>query len=585
MSYSGGAMLKYMRRYGETRTFIVLCLLSVLIGAIPSLFIQLESIIIDTALHGVSSIADPLFLRPLGLYLALLLIVQLCAHVSSRMQQSRKARAGARFETDRMEKANRIVFSITEGGDFHRLLDESAQVTQIDGESWQAIQNALTGVSRVLCSFVVLWFMSPVSAVVILVMIAACTALNVYAARAAGDIWRQYISNMRYPNYLAQLLLGREYAAERKIFHYLPEISERYQKTYDDALDKNILLGKKRFRAELAVTLATAVYSVAVILLLAIPLTRGQTSLGVFAAAFTAAVSLRNTGGQVYDAMTQYAGNRVKYAGYQAFMALEETKKQEDVAISLPFSVAFDHVAFTYPGAKKPALRDVSFSIESGQHLALVGENGCGKSTLVKLLCGLYTPDSGRITINGIPVDGLSEECRQRLFAVMAQDFYHYPLTVRENIGLHSQARPKDEEIIPLLIRLGMKEEEIPGLLRGNLLKGQADSLDLSGGQWQKIVAAGMLLSSSPFVIMDEPNAAMDPQSEMDFFRLCRERLKDKTTLIISHRLGAVKDVENILVLKDGELVGLGSHSQLMETCDHYRALYETQRGLYEKAQ
>lgn len=317
---------------------------------------------------------------------------------------------------------------------------------------------------------------------------------------------------------------------------------------------------------------------------LAIPLTRGQMSLGVFAAAFAAAVSLRNTGSQVYDAMTQFSGNRVKYAGYEDFMALEETKKREDTVIFLPFSVTFDHVTFTYPGAKKPALRDVSFSIQSGQHLALVGENGCGKSTLVKLLCGLYTPDSGHITVNGTPVDELSETCRQRLFAVMVQDFYHYPLTVRENIGLHSQTQPKDEEIIPLLIQLGMKEEEIPDLLRGNLLKGQANSLDLSGGQWQKIVATSILLSPAPFVIMDEPNAAMDPQSEMDFFRLFRNKMVGKTTLIISHRLGAVKDVETILVLKDGELVGLGSHGQLMETCDHYRILYETQRGLYEKA-
>ena len=187
------------------------------------------------------------------------------------------------------------------------------------------------------------------------------------------------------------------------------------------------------------------------------------------------------------------------------------------------------------------------------------------------------------IRVGGKDIKEMSNKEKRCLFSVMFQDFYRYPLSVRENISLGTEEIPQDEQIRSVLNTLGFKVPSVcanDGLDK-TLMHLKSGGIDLSGGEWQKIVAARCFMSSSPIAILDEPNAALDPISEGVFYEVCREMLKKKITLFISHRLGTVKQSDEILVLRDGHVIEMGSHEILMDRCNYYAKLFETQRGLY----
>ena len=226
----------------------------------------------------------------------------------------------------------------------------------------------------------------------------------------------------------------------------------------------------------------------------------------------------------------------------------------------------------------------MSFRLAAGRHYALVGENGCGKTTLVKLLLGLYRPQIGEVTVGGVPVEQLSPVGRRRLFSVVFQDFYRYPLTLRENASLSSGHPLSDEEMQAAFARLDLSPAAAEGALGYDvpLLPFKREGAGLSGGEWQKLAVVRSILSTAPVAVLDEPNASLDPLVERAVNGALRDLLKGRTALFISHRLGTVHTADEILVLRQGKLIGMAPHEALMDSCGYYAELYRIQRGLYE---
>ena len=212
-----------------------------------------------------------------------------------------------------------------------------------------------------------------------------------------------------------------------------------------------------------------------------------------------------------------------------------------------------------------------------------MGENGSGKSTLVKLLIGLYQPDSGEVLVNGRPTHLLSPEARRHLYAVVFQDFYRFPLTIRENVSLGLDTPAKDAALQNLFARMDFHPKTLdrPTGLDSDLMPLYETGAGLSGGEWQKLAVARCVLSQAPIAVLDEPNAALDPVAEATVYAAYRELLRERTTLFISHRLGSVRLSDEILVLQNGSLIAMAPHERLLQECPHYAALYETQKGLY----
>ena len=248
-------------------------------------------------------------------------------------------------------------------------------------------------------------------------------------------------------------------------------------------------------------------------------------------------------------------------------------------------TLEFRHVGFRYPGREEWALKDISFQTDANESLALVGENGSGKSTVIKLICGLYQPQEGEILINGKPTGQLSPEGRRRLVSAVFQDFERYSLTAGENVGLGNIAQiDNDGKIMEALRRAGAEAviEGLPGGLRTNLDHLEGDGVSLSGGQWQRLAIARAYMAESIFFLLDEPTASMDPIAESRMYQGFMDILKGKGIVMVSHRLASAMLADRILVLDKGRLVQSGTHRELMGEEGAYRRMFEQQSQWYK---
>ena len=244
-----------------------------------------------------------------------------------------------------------------------------------------------------------------------------------------------------------------------------------------------------------------------------------------------------------------------------------------------------EHVSFTYPGAAEPALIDINLQLRPGSSLALVGENGSGKTTLIKLLTRLYSPDSGRILVDGLPLPQWSEEALRARIGVIFQDFTRYQMLVGENVGAGDERYFEDEDRWHEAAQKGRADEfieHLPGRYQTQLGKWFHNGQELSGGQWQKIaLARAFMRTDADILVLDEPTAAMDARAEAEVFEHFRTLARDRITILISHRFSTVRMADQIAVLDRGRIIEKGSHEQLMADAGHYAQLFALQARGY----
>lgn len=245
-------------------------------------------------------------------------------------------------------------------------------------------------------------------------------------------------------------------------------------------------------------------------------------------------------------------------------------------------TICFQEVSFTYPGMKTKALDRVSVEIPLKSSISIVGRNGFGKSTLIKLLLRLYQPDEGRIFLDGVDIWTIPlEKYRQQVSAVF-QDYYIFVLDIRENITVAGQ---NDEKVWEALRKAGVENtvQKLPKRLDTPLFRYyHADGVDLSGGEKQKLAIARMLHRDTKVMVLDEPTAALDPRSELEIYEQIHRNHKEKTILYISHRMSSCHFSDRILVMEDGRIAEQGTHARLMENRQLYYQMYQAQAEMYK---
>ncbi|NLC18886.1 MAG: ABC transporter ATP-binding protein [Clostridiales bacterium] len=251
---------------------------------------------------------------------------------------------------------------------------------------------------------------------------------------------------------------------------------------------------------------------------------------------------------------------------------------------ALDGNIEFENVSFTYPNTDSPALKDINVTIRKGEKIAVVGENGSGKSTFINLLCGMYDPTEGSIRLGGKDVKSNLSAVRNAI-SVVFQDFARYEASIRDNITVSdTERKASDDEIMELLRKIKVDDivnEQKNGLdeLVGSFSE---KANNLSGGQWQKIsIARAAYRSKARIMILDEPTAALDPMAEAQLYRNFASLTEGKTTILISHRLGIASIVDRILVFADGRIVEDGSHKELMRKNGYYARMYNAQAQWY----
>lgn len=241
----------------------------------------------------------------------------------------------------------------------------------------------------------------------------------------------------------------------------------------------------------------------------------------------------------------------------------------------------FENVSFHYPGSRQNVLEDIHLTIRQGERIAIVGQNGAGKTTIVKLLCQFYQPTSGKILLNGRDIRTYQKEEYRKLFSAVFQDFRLFSFSLGENVA--GQEQIEEEKVWQVLEQAGMKEmvEGLPEKLNTQLYQQNGEGVEISGGQAQKIAIARALYQQRPVVILDEPASALDPYSEAEIYEKFHQVVNQKTAIYISHRMSSCKFCERILVLDKGHIVQQGSHETLLKEDGLYRKLYQTQAHYY----
>ncbi len=272
---------------------------------------------------------------------------------------------------------------------------------------------------------------------------------------------------------------------------------------------------------------------------------------------------------------------------FAEFIEIPESdiKSSEGYAIDEIHSVEFRNVTFQYPASDKTILKNISFTINKGERISIVGLNNAGKSTIVKLLCRLFEPTGGEILINGIPIGQLRHKDYLGEVATVFQDFKLFPFTIEENINTkEAQTDPRRLEQILDDLDMTVRMERLPKGVKSLLDKSIYDeAVDMSGGEKQKIAIARALYKASSLIILDEPTAALDPLAEAEIYESFNELVKNQTAIYISHRMSSSIFCDKILLLQDGEVAAFNSHENLMNSNNLYSELFRTQAAHYQQ--
>lgn len=317
---------------------------------------------------------------------------------------------------------------------------------------------------------------------------------------------------------------------------------------------------------------------------------KGEITVDEFVLYFAAVASFAAWVGGVIECWNKIHENSLaicdfrEYADYPQQDGSGRAKSEEFISESP--EIVFDRVCFRYDGADEDTIHDLSFVMHGGEKLALVGANGAGKTTIVKLMCGLYMPSSGEIRINGVPLHDFLREDYYKLFAPVFQDIRTSIFSLAETVSGKSLAQTDLERAKDCMRKAGLGEklDALPQGIHTKLNKQvNKGGTELSGGEAQKLMLARALYKDAPVLILDEPTAALDPIAESRIYEEYDRMADKKTSLFISHRLASTSFCDRIILLKHGEICEEGSHEELLRRGGEYRKLFDMQRCWYQE--
>jgi ATP-binding cassette, subfamily B, bacterial len=518
-----------------------------------------------------------------------------CERVLGLVRQLVGLRLGIDLNVRILEKAEKLSLRHFEDAAFYDKLtrarrEASTRPLSLIQSNFQVIRQGLTlaGYVALLIGF---------SGWMALAVLAATVPAFIAEARFSGAAFR--LRNWRSPDsrrltYLEYVLGNDEHAKEVKLFGLAPLLLGRYTQLAEKFFADDRRLAVRRMAWGYALSLISTVVFYGCYALIVAATARGRLSLGemtLYLVAFRQGQQsfqsvLSALGGMYED--TLYMSNLFDYFA----IPTEDKKATGPVAVvRAEEGVRFEGVGFKYPGGAgaadgdRWALRDVDVFVPKGQSLALVGENGAGKTTFIKLLAGLYDPTEGRVLLDGRDVRAWDERELRARIGVIFQDFNEYQLALRENVAFGSVDHRDDELRVGRAVEQGGAKELVAALGAGldtQLGRWFAGGVELSGGQWQKVaLARAFMREEADILILDEPTAALDAEAEHAVFQRFRALAAGRTTILISHRFPTVRMADRILVLEAGRVIEDGSHAELLAAGRRYAHLFGLQAAGY----
>lgn len=432
----------------------------------------------------------------------------------------------------------------------------------------------------------ILWFSPPLLLILIVAVVPAFLGESHFAFEGYSLNISQ-TPTRRQLDYLRTLGASKESAKELKLFGLSGFLTAEYTRLSNRIYDEDLRLAGKRLRAgALLSLLSTGAYYGAYAYVIYRTVTGSLTwgSLQFMAGALAGASSNIQS---VFATFSSIADQSLFLTDLVEFLRVEPNIRSKPGALPAPRPIRsgfqFDRVAFTYPGTGRRVLDGLDLRIEPGERIALIGENGQGKTTLVKLLARLYDPTGGRILLDGVDLREFDIEDLHRQIGVIFQDFMRYEMTARHNIAT-GRLDTADDAAVRHAARKSLADEVVARLPRGfDQLLGRRfeGGVDLSGGEWQKIALARAYLRDAQILVLDEPTASLDARSEYEVFQRFAELTAGKMALLISHRFSTVRMADRIVVLENGRIAEQGNHQQLVASGGRYSEMFELQASSY----
>jgi ABC-type multidrug transport system fused ATPase/permease subunit len=376
---------------------------------------------------------------------------------------------------------------------------------------------------------------------------------------------------------------------ETKITLVAPPLRDMHLDLHEQMSMQDKRLDKKFIWWDIASVFIRLFINIAIFMYFLNDVIRGQIKIGTFQFIVTSVGTIRSYTTSIFDQVNAMI-SEYRYISYAYDFLHSPTKSNEGTLVfeGNLHTIEFRDVWFKYPGMEHWSLKGINFTIQQGQKIALVGENGAGKSTFVKLFLRTYTPTKGQILLNGFPLEEYTRESFYKNVSIITQEFARFDvLTVKENIAVVNPESAGDMEKLKHAAELAEADgfiERLPLKYDTPLTKKIENGTELSSGQWQKIALSRLFFSDHPIFLLDEPTAAIDPVSEHRIFKNIYQKLKNKTVLLVSHRYNTVRAADVILVFRDGQIIEHGSHDELVSQDSYYAHAYQLQKeGKTEK--
>lgn len=500
-----------------------------------------------------------------------------------------RALMGQRVNVLILEKALTLDLRQFEDSEFYDKLtnarrEASVRPLSLVNRTFGLVQSALS-----LITYGILLVNFSVWAVVVLVL--AAMPVFIAETKFAGEGFRLFswrAPETRQQNYLENLLAREDFVTEVKLYQLGEMLLGRYRNLFEQLYgeDRDLTLRRGLWGYLLSLVSTGAFYLAYAWIVLETVL--GKISLGDMTMYLTV---FRQGQSTFSNALTSIGGmyeDNLYLSNLYDFLEEEVPKSWGKATIGLNSQdgIRFENVSFTYPGSSKPALRNISLHLKPREKLAIVGENGSGKTTLIKLLTRLYTPDSGRIFLDGLDLQEWDVDVLRRRIGVIFQNFVRYQFTVGENIGVGDVEHLENKTQWQTAAQKGMAQsfiDQLPQSFQTQLGRWFKGGQELSGGQWQKIaLSRAFMRSQADILVLDEPTSAIDAQAEFEIFNHFRAITQNQMVLLISHRFSTVRMADKILVIENGEVIEQGTHEELLKLGGRYAKLFLLQAAGYQ---
>ncbi|OUL31146.1 ABC transporter permease [Nostoc sp. T09] len=571
---------------------IILATLTLVAGLLPAAIAYIGKLIVDAVVLASQAGADNNITQPL-LYVGLEAIAVMLLAGSQRglnvCQSLLRVLLGQRVNVLILEKALTLDLTHFEDSEFYDKLlnarrEASVRPLSLVTRTFGLVQSALS-----LVTYGILLVKFSVWALIVLI-VAAMPAF-IAETKFAGQAFRLFswrAPETRQQHYLENLLAREDFVTEVKLYQLGGMLLRRYRDIFDQLYgeDRDLTLRRGLWGYLLSLVSTAAFYLAYAWIVIEAVL--GRISLGdmtMYLTVFrqgqsTFSGALTSIGGMYEDNL--YLSNLYDFLEEEAPQPWGTATK----GVNPRDGIRFENVSFTYPGSTKPALNNISLHLKPGEKLAIVGENGSGKTTLIKLLTRLYTPDSGRIFLDGVDLQEWDIEVLRQRIGVIFQNFVRYQFTVGENIGVGDVQYLEDTNRWQNAAQKGMAEpfiNELPDSFQTQLGRWFKGGQELSGGQWQKIaLSRAFMRTRADILVLDEPTSAMDAQAEFDIFNHFRSVTQNQMVFLISHRFSTVRMADKIMVIEAGKVIEQGTHEELLEAGGQYARLFLLQAAGYQ---